>query len=35
MPNARLEVLQGAGHYVEYEETSRVADLISAHARGS
>jgi pimeloyl-ACP methyl ester carboxylesterase len=34
MPNARLEVLQGAGHYVEYEETQRVVDLITGHAKG-
>jgi pimeloyl-ACP methyl ester carboxylesterase len=33
LPNARLEVLDGAGHYVEYEETQRVADLIAAHAK--
>jgi pimeloyl-ACP methyl ester carboxylesterase len=34
LPNARLEILQGAGHYVEYEETDRVASLIAAHAKG-
>lgn len=33
LPNARLEVLQGAGHYVEYEETDRVAQLIAGHAK--
>ena len=34
LPNARLEILQGAGHYVEYEETDRVASLIAAHVKG-
>jgi pimeloyl-ACP methyl ester carboxylesterase len=34
LSNSRLEILQGAGHYVEYEETARVASLISAHAKG-
>jgi pimeloyl-ACP methyl ester carboxylesterase len=34
LSNARLEILQGAGHYVEYEETQRVADLIAGHAKG-
>lgn len=34
LPNATLEVIQGAGHYVEYEETQRVVDLISGHAKG-
>jgi pimeloyl-ACP methyl ester carboxylesterase len=29
LPNARLEVIAGAGHLVEYEDPSRVASLIS------
>jgi len=33
LPNARLEVLAGAGHFVEIEEPDRVAQLIAAHAR--
>ena len=33
LPNARLEIIAGAGHAVEYEETARVASLIAAHAR--
>jgi pimeloyl-ACP methyl ester carboxylesterase len=32
LANARLEIIQGAGHLVEYEEPDRVAQLISAHA---
>jgi pimeloyl-ACP methyl ester carboxylesterase len=35
LPNARLEVLDGHGHYVEYEDPRRVASLIAAHARGA
>lgn len=31
LSNARLELLQGAGHLVEYEDPGRVAELISAH----
>jgi pimeloyl-ACP methyl ester carboxylesterase len=31
IPNSRLEVLQGAGHYVEYEEPDRVVQLITEH----
>jgi pimeloyl-ACP methyl ester carboxylesterase len=34
LPNARLEVLQGAGHFVELEEPGRVARLIADFARG-
>ena len=30
--NARLELIQGAGHLVEYEEPDRVAQLIAAHS---
>jgi len=29
LPNARLEVIDGAGHLVEYEEPARVSSLIS------
>jgi pimeloyl-ACP methyl ester carboxylesterase len=32
LPNARLEVIQGAGHCVEMEEPERVAQLIVQHA---
>jgi len=32
LANARLEIVQGAGHLVEYEEPDKVAQLISAHA---
>ncbi|MBI5948311.1 MAG: alpha/beta hydrolase [Chloroflexi bacterium] len=32
LPNARLEVVAGAGHLVELEEADRVAKLIAAHA---
>lgn len=32
MPNARLEVIQGAGHFVEFEEPERLAALIREHA---
>ncbi len=32
LPNARLELLAGAGHYVEYEEPARVAALIARAA---
>ncbi len=35
LPQARLEVLAGAGHLVEMEEPERVAELILAHARRS
>ncbi len=34
LPQARLEVLAGAGHLVELEEPERVAELIRAHAGG-
>ena len=33
LPNAKLEVIAGAGHYVEYEEPDRVASLIAGAAR--
>jgi pimeloyl-ACP methyl ester carboxylesterase len=33
LPNARLEIIPGAGHAVEYEETDRVASLIAEYAR--
>ena len=33
MPGARLEVIPGAGHYVEHEDPARIAGLITAHAR--
>ena len=33
IPKSRLEIVQGAGHFVEYEETDRVAGLIAAHAK--
>jgi pimeloyl-ACP methyl ester carboxylesterase len=33
LANARLEVIEGAGHLVELEEPDRVATLISAHIR--
>jgi pimeloyl-ACP methyl ester carboxylesterase len=32
LPNARLEVVEGAGHLVEIEEPERVAALIREHA---
>lgn len=31
LPNARLEVIDGAGHLVELEEPARIAQLIQAH----
>jgi pimeloyl-ACP methyl ester carboxylesterase len=31
LPNARLETVAGAGHFVELEEPERVADLIARH----
>ncbi|MGH2631769.1 MAG: alpha/beta fold hydrolase, partial [Tepidiformaceae bacterium] len=31
LPNARLEVVEGAGHLVELEDPARVADEISTH----
>ncbi|MFN0145794.1 MAG: alpha/beta fold hydrolase [Dehalococcoidia bacterium] len=33
LPNAKLEVIPGAGHYVEFEDPARIAGLIAAHAR--
>lgn len=35
LPDARLEVIAGAGHYVEYEEPETVARLIVGHIRGA
>lgn len=35
IPGARLEVIPGAGHYVEYEEPDRIGELITAHVRGA
>lgn len=34
LPNARLEIVDGAGHLVEYEEPARVASLISSFIQG-
>ncbi|MHB8577636.1 MAG: alpha/beta fold hydrolase [Dehalococcoidia bacterium] len=34
LPHAKLELIAGAGHLVELEETERVAELIKAHAGG-
>ena len=31
LPNAKVEMIEGAGHLVEYEEPERVAKLITAH----
>jgi pimeloyl-ACP methyl ester carboxylesterase len=31
--NARLEILDGFGHYVEYEDAARTAELIASFAR--
>jgi len=33
LPNARLEILPGAGHLVDFEEPKRLAQLIEARAR--
>ena len=35
LPNARLEVIDGAGHLVEYEEPARIAGLIASHVAQS
>lgn len=35
LPNARLELVEGAGHLVEMEQPERVADLIAGHIRAS
>ncbi len=32
LPNAKVEILPGAGHFVEMEEPDRVAQLIAAFA---
>lgn len=34
LPNARAEIVQGAGHLVEYEEPERIAKLIATHING-
>lgn len=34
LPNARLELVQGAGHLVEMEQPDTVASLIQQHAAG-
>ena len=31
MPNARLAVVQGAGHWLEMEQPERLAELVSQH----
>ena len=33
LPNAALEIVEGAGHLVEYEEPNRVVELITSHVR--
>ncbi len=33
LPNAELELVEGAGHLVEYERPAAVGDKIAAHAR--
>ena len=32
LPNATLEIFEGAGHYVDYEEPQALAALIAGHA---
>lgn len=32
LPNARVEMIDGAGHLVEYEEPARIAALVADHA---
>ena len=32
LPNARLEIIEGAGHLVEFEEAERLVSLIREHA---
>lgn len=34
LPNATLEIVEGAGHFVDYEEPEALAALIAAHAGG-
>lgn len=34
LPNARVELVDGAGHLVEYEEPDRIAGLIANHVNG-
>ncbi|MEX2230491.1 MAG: alpha/beta fold hydrolase, partial [Dehalococcoidia bacterium] len=34
LPNARLEVVAGAGHLVDIEQPERLAELIRAHIAG-
>ncbi len=31
LPNSRVELIEGAGHLVEYEEPEKVAELIAGH----
>jgi pimeloyl-ACP methyl ester carboxylesterase len=35
LPNARLEIVEDAGHYVELEQPLQLAQLIAAHAEGA
>jgi pimeloyl-ACP methyl ester carboxylesterase len=35
IPGAKLEVVSGAGHLVEFEEPAKVASLVAAHAKKS
>ena len=32
LANSRLDILDGYGHYVEYEDPARIASLISGFA---
>ncbi len=34
LPNSRLEMIEGAGHLVEYEEPERIASLVANHVNG-
>lgn len=34
LPNATLEIVEGAGHYLDYEEPEALATLIAGHAGG-
>lgn len=34
LPNATIEIVEGAGHYVDYEEPRALAALIARHAGG-
>jgi pimeloyl-ACP methyl ester carboxylesterase len=35
LPNAKVEMIDGAGHLVEYEDPERVAKLIAQHIAGN